>query len=500
MPDVYPGGQHIPAFDGATLGGVTVAVHRPEDVERLIALCELAAKPPEESLHAIVKALAAEPLNLGAWHELRARRTTEGQPESPKREPDDADDLIEALTVAGEIWRAQGDEIQQLTLTLTIADPATIFYPNLSFLGSRVALVFRKGSLETLVLSLPFKAVFYAVCLVFGEGAISPSARAASLAKRLREKARSKGAKDLRPLHEITPDGLKGEGQGLKNLVVFVHGLFSTDIGVFDRLIDRLEGNQDLLCAGFPHDSLAEVEVNGNDLAKLIDSLVYPPGIPPGPQQPMVLFVCHSRGGLVARSAAVKLQDTRNRNSGDYIVGCVTFGTPHRGASLAEQPNVFLGMATVLMQLNGSASFASLIDILCVYESSGNTIPGIQDLRTPEGGGKFIKKLEDLERELSGYFRPKLDILAIGGHVPPSRPGAKLMTRLLATAEHDLIVPVGSSIPQKWPQERKAPTDCDHVHYFDDCQEKILDQVVKYIDDRFRERSAHPFGSRAAPR
>jgi hypothetical protein len=66
MPDVYPGGQYIPAFDGATQGGVTVAVHRPEDVEGLIALCELAAKPPGEPLHAIVKALAAEPFNLGA--------------------------------------------------------------------------------------------------------------------------------------------------------------------------------------------------------------------------------------------------------------------------------------------------------------------------------------------------------------------------------------------------------------------------------------------------
>ncbi len=50
MPDIYPAGKYIPEMDGTVQGGVTVVVHRPEDVDGLLALCKLADKPPEEPL------------------------------------------------------------------------------------------------------------------------------------------------------------------------------------------------------------------------------------------------------------------------------------------------------------------------------------------------------------------------------------------------------------------------------------------------------------------
>ncbi len=399
-------------------------------------------------------------------------------------ELDDVHYLVVALSIATEIWRNQGDEIDQLVLTLTLADPDTVFYPNLDISGSRVALVFRKGSLEWLVLKSPFKAVLYAVCLC-GKGGLSPSVRATSLKERLRKNAqvRSPDIKNLERLHDIGPEHLKDKG--LTKMVVFVHGLFSTDLGVFDRLIGKLEGDHELLLAGFPHNSLAHIEANGTELAQLIHNLLWSQGPTSAAPKLMVVFVCHSRGGLVTRSAMVQLHETAGPKLVERVAGCITFGTPHCGASLAEYPDEFLGMATVLMQLQGSAAFASLIDILCVYESSGRTIYGIQDLRTPEGGGDFLLDLTRRERAANRAFRPELDILAIGGRVPPTEPAIQL-SRLLGTTDHDLVVPIDSSIPRFCPSDHRLETSCDHFHYFKADQEATLERAKEYIEQRFR--------------
>lgn len=73
-------------------------------------------------------------------------------------------------------------------------------------------------------------------------------------------------------------------------------------------LIDRIENHSSLRSVyvlGWPHDTLAPVKVNAQHLAEMIERLLGASGLP-------IVFVCHSRGGLVARAAAVALlQPTR---------------------------------------------------------------------------------------------------------------------------------------------------------------------------------------------
>jgi hypothetical protein len=116
---------------------------------------------------------------------------------------------------------------------------------------------------------------------------------------------------------------------------------------------------------------------------------------------PDVAFVCHSRGGLLARAVAVRLckRDQRWR---DKLKGCVTFGTPHEGCPLAEAPGDLIGKVVTTMAVARTRSFGTLADALW-YVRQRDSVPGIEDLRPVTGGGRFLKTL--LDEELAGSNR-----------------------------------------------------------------------------------------------
>ena len=123
----------------------------------------------------------------------------------------------------------------------------------------------------------------------------------------------------------------KSKADKLKGVIIFVHGLLSTDLGTFDGFIRRwqnpvppklpedfLEKNSSLMwktelpkkaqwaieeavaLVGWPHDTLTSIDQNALDLARLIDERLSGFDF-------KIAFVCHSRGGLVARATAEKL-------------------------------------------------------------------------------------------------------------------------------------------------------------------------------------------------
>ena len=56
--------------------------------------------------------------------------------------------------------------------------------------------------------------------------------------------------------------------------------------------------DEDYLIVGWPHDTLTKIKANAEKLFEDIYSKI-------GYNGPPIVFVCHSRGGLVARKAAV---------------------------------------------------------------------------------------------------------------------------------------------------------------------------------------------------
>src|SRR5439155_21126613 len=73
---------------------------------------------------------------------------------------------------------------------------------------------------------------------------------------------------------------------------------------------------------GWPHNTLTSISVNANRLTDALESTFLP-------HPPKILFVCHSRGGLVARDAIANLLALKERGPTwrQALVGLTTFGT-----------------------------------------------------------------------------------------------------------------------------------------------------------------------------
>jgi pimeloyl-ACP methyl ester carboxylesterase len=135
-------------------------------------------------------------------------------------------------------------------------------------------------------------------------------------------------------------DSIKGPDlQNKTGVVIFLHGLMSTDAGTFDEFVKQLSAApfaQPLVLVSWPHDTLASIDANAEDLSVLIEDTLGGSSLP-------VAFVCHSRGGLVARRTAVELMEIDKARWQPRLRGLITFGTPHDGAELAESGDELIG-------------------------------------------------------------------------------------------------------------------------------------------------------------
>jgi hypothetical protein len=467
MPDVYQAGTLVPEIKGIVRGGVTVVLHRREEADGLLALCQLAGAPPEDPMHAIHRELSKSGLDSQAWLLWKRRLYSTRTQETTQGEQAPIDRLVDAITLAKEIWEKEGDG---LALAVSIADPSTNAYPEFEVENAVPVLALRPGSLTAMILKGRFKALWFSVCLFAGGGATA-YARSDNLVEKMRKEALANpNCIQLPVLRDVTANNLADDSRGdHKMLVVFVHGLLSTDAGHFDGLIKRLDVGP-FVVAGFPHNTLAKIEINARELARDLNG-----AISDGPNP--VGLVCHSRGGLVARMAAEYLYEEDQKKDQDFwrdrLRICVTFGTPHLGSDLAESPEEFIGTFAAQASLRATRQIASLLDLL-IYSYEHDGFPGIEDLK-PEG--QFLRHLETQERGIS----PNIPIIAIGGRAPSGGTKSKFADRIFGTSEHDVVVRLKSSLPSFLPANHRVPTNCDHFGYFDETQHSILDSVVKVL-------------------
>ena len=317
-------------------------------------------------------------------------------------------------------------------------------------------------------------------------------------------------------------------------VVVLLHGLFSTDRGTFDGFIDRLrhvdpvtlsaalqahardhadaivfgaggkeaieerfkqhlaaaiEHNPESTAAlalrndtarkladrvavvGWPHDTLTSIRANAGELADLIDRVFAGMAAPP-----RIVFVAHSRGGLVARATAVELLSSpavgRWR---DALSGIVTFGTPHDGAALAEHDA--RGLATYLLLAQSTGRVASIGDVLTYLDA--RTAEGLENLKpvnavTESREQSFVDRLYERERGLrdaGGHRYPP--IIAVGGRLDDKgrddwrkRAAGALVDRWLDEPDHDLVVELTSSTSPRTLPDVTMTVVSSHFDYF----------------------------------
>jgi hypothetical protein len=241
--------------------------------------------------------------------------------------------------------------------------------------------------------------------------------------------------------------------------VIFLHGLMSIDVGTFDEFIKALERRDRkgaLLLATWPHDTLGDITLNAEELAEHIQRQIGNSHLP-------IAFVCHSRGGLVARRTVVELIQS-NPTWRSRLRACVTFGTPHEGAGLAEKADELLGKLLLQMTVYQRAGSVPLVDALWTAREFGK-LPGITDLRPRINGGRFLRDLAKDERQLSeGAGLTPVPIFAVGGNTQGKGVAGWLTRRFFRGAPNDLIVELSSSTSPRLREQ--AETTCDHFGYF----------------------------------
>ncbi len=509
MPEIYQSGEDIPEFGGTVSGGTTIVIHRPEDVEILQDICRAASlsdeplatisdvldrtaaiQPVEESseefLITISDILTSPEFEIGEDEHETSDRSDEGDIAGSKEDSienlddlNDAEWLIKALGFAREIWLAQEADEYGFDLAMLISDSEFETESRIEIESANPALVFHRGSLKIILLKGALIAgpgvvgrsirVLSAAVVIIPRRRILPEDQAKALMESLRTKALEK-AEPLERFDEVKPEQLYGK----EGVIIFIHGLLSTDAGLFDGLLTRLRNdktmNEAYFFVGWPHDTLKQIDVNAMDLVKKMSELL-------GTSSQRVVFVCHSRGGLVARSTAVKLYEKKGENWTKRLGGCVTFGTPHAGAELAASPFELLGTFVAVQALIQTKSFLSFGDML-YYVHAYPDLKGITDLRPMRDKKDFLYELTAEEVKLAEPAKMRLlDILALGGKAPNEEPKTSLAKAIFDDDEHDLVVRTASTI---FDSPLRKPLPCNHFKYFD--LEPVIDL---YYDEVF---------------
>lgn len=447
----------------------------------------------------------------------------------------DLEMLKAILSLAFDIWMQQGEGGSNtgLCLAMSIGDFTSTSNPILEYEGENTGLLLLKGSIiatfmefKSSVENFVGRAVGFGVGIFQGKG-FTATILAHNLVEDMRKKAEITAyKKDLPRLDKIRKIGeyahyddnfswsynyrviTKEELANKKGVIVLLHGLLSTDCGTFDTFIEEWEKpqpdeltkinnssltrsrtaekvlmetlNEDFLVVGWPHDTLSGIDNNGFELHRLLEDLVGEREEP----EPLVAFVCHSRGGLVARSAAVKLFD-RDPIWKTRLCACITFGTPHEGAALAEIPSErFIGQFVKIMAAKNTHSPGYLTNMMR-YQKKCKGFPGIEDLRPAGTGGAFLNALRQQEiKQASKGKQRLLDIFAIGGHRVQNSSFSDLADRIFGNSEHDLIVESSSSISRYLP--RAEGVKCDHLSYFskEQSQQDHFKEVIYYLRER----------------
>ena len=459
MPQVYlsfESAKALPELRGTIRGGLAVILQAPSEIDGLMGLfLDGGISNVYRALQKSSMDLEEPALNWRNYRDLADSEIESGMLHDPLSPPS----LLPALYAAQQLWLAQGEETEALRLVLLLAEPGG--QDGLSGEAEAPAFVLTPGSILGTFVRGSFRVASWLVCLALG-GGTSPSARRADMVSRLRQTALAHG-RPLQDIHQLS-DGSPSP----RPLVVLIHGLFATDVGTFGALQPLLEQHFDVV--GFPHDTLSKsIGSNGFDLAGILGSLA----------RPRVHLVAHSRGGLVARSAVTQLQKHRPNLS---IRSCVTFGTPHLGAELAENPGSLIASVALLKASIADKSVASLVDMLCCVSEVGD-FPGIRDLCPASTSATWLAKLQTEE---GLYPDEKFDLFAVGGKKHPNDLMQRIaefgMHRLAGNSPSDLVVRSDSSLPRLGRLASQTHlVSCNHFGYFRADQADTLKQAVTFL-------------------
>jgi hypothetical protein len=135
MAAIYLDSGRVPELNGEVRGGVTVVMHKPDEIVGLLAICELALRPPETPLLSVYKALVDPSLSLDEWRDYWwSSHTYESRDLNPNIDSQinvksHIVMLKQALRTVSDLWQHQSDnEKGDVSCVAVIADPSARDY------------------------------------------------------------------------------------------------------------------------------------------------------------------------------------------------------------------------------------------------------------------------------------------------------------------------------------------------------------------------------------
>ncbi len=229
---------------------------------------------------------------------------------------------------------------------------------------------------------------------------------------------------------------------------ILVHGTYSTCSAAFKDIPQEFLERPNTI--RFEHDTFRAIQENANDLSVLIAERF---------ERQELLLVAHSRGGLVARLAILKL---RKRGFDLSHLRLVTFGTPHEGTPIAQSALTILPVLNPL--ISTFSPRAGLLSAAIERFRVGKSTPqGIADM-VPNS--PFISILNDAdfcESNLTDVFGGNFEIDGVGHGCGPAFKG-KFGYAAFGEA-NDLVVPLSSALAGNR-KARQFRLKCSHFDFF----------------------------------
>ena len=225
--------------------------------------------------------------------------------------------------------------------------------------------------------------------------------------------------------------------------LLFVHGTFSTTEGAFDRLpaetMEELHRRYDGRVIAFDHPTIADDPfVNARQFYDIIGDL------------PLEMdIVCHSRGGLVARSIAERPGDLAALGPRTKVPQIVLVGVVNQGTILADADNwgeLVDRFTSMLFRLTGPGIAQTLETVLAVVKSIAiGTVHELEGLSCMAPGSEFLQELNTGPSDpTAATYR------AITSDFEPSDPGLKawlndeVRDRIFEALPNDMMVTIES--------------------------------------------------------
>ena len=174
-------------------------------------------------------------------------------------------------------------------------------------------------------------------------------------------------------------------------VLLFVHGTFSTTEGGFGQLkpatLKTLHARYGGRVIAFDHPTIADDPIeNARQFFEIA-----------GDRKLELDVVCHSRGGLVARSIAERPGDLEDLATGISVRTIVLVGVPSNGTILAKAKywdELLNRMTTLLSLFPGPGMSDTLETVLAVVRSIAvETVESLEGLDAMAPGGDFLKRL-----------------------------------------------------------------------------------------------------------